>query len=197
MNTLIEFMSNLDINEGFTLSRLLYAKDEVEYMCLISLLSRDINQSIFWFHEHFYSGYESFELIYNIYLLFYSWLNPQFEKYICKQQYTFENLIKLVINLSNYVYSFEGFILYNLTLNGTNVAKTYKGRPPVFLQMVDPKYRLFLHSLYKGDWINVCAVLKNMELDETLYNTIKLYYECIHNIEFNDDNGFRNYEIMN
>ena len=194
MDNLIDTMSNLDINEGFTLSRLLYAKDEVEYMCLVSLLSRDNNQAIFWFHEHFYSGYESFKLIYNIYLLFYSWLNPQFEKYICKQEYTFENLVKLVTNLSNSKYSFEAFILYNVTLNSKTIIKTYKGRPPLFLQMVDSKYRLFLHSLYKKDWLNVCALLKIMQLDESLYNVIKLYYECVHKIEFNDDNGFRDYE---
>ena len=149
MNTLIESMNKLKIDDGFVLSRLLYIKDEVEYMCLVSLLSRDLNQSIFWFHEHYYSEYESFVLIYNIYLLFYSWLNPQFEKYICKQDYTFESLIKLVVNLSNLKYSFEGFILYNLTKNSNNAIKTYKGRPPTFLQSYDQKYRLFLHSLYK------------------------------------------------
>ena len=60
--------------------------------------------------------------------------------------------------------------------------------------MVDSKYQLFLHSLYKKDWLNVCALLKIMQLDESLYNVIKLYYECVHNIEFNDDNGFRDYE---
>lgn len=194
MNRLIEGMNNIVIQDELTFSRLLYMKDEIEYMCLISLLSRDINQAIFWFHEHFHSGYESFKLIYNIYLLFYSWINPQFDKYICKQDYTFENLIKIVINFSNIKYSFEGFILYNLTKNGNNAVKTYKGRPPMFLQMVDPKYRLFLHSLYKGDWLNVCAVLKTMQLDESFYNTIKLYYECVHNIEFNDVNGFQNYQ---
>ena len=79
MNTLINSMNSLEIDNGFLLSRLLYMKDEVEYMCLVSLLSRDLNQAIFWFHEHYYSEYESFVLIYNIYLLFYSWLNPQFE----------------------------------------------------------------------------------------------------------------------
>ena len=193
MNTLIESMNNLKIDDGFVLSRLLYMKDEVEYMCLVSLLSRDSNQAIFWFHEHYYSEYESFVLIYNIYLLFYSWLNPQFEKYICKQDYTFENLVKLIMNLSNLKYSFDGFILYNLTKNGNNTIKTYKGRPPSFLQTFDPKYRLFLQSLYKKDWVNVSAVLKTMDLDEALYDAIKLYYEYIHNIEFNDMNGYREY----
>ena len=117
MDELVNTMNKLNINEGITFTRLLYIKDEVEYMCLISLLTRDLNQAIFWFHEYFYSGYESFVLVYNIYLLFYSWKNPQFEKYICKQDYSFENLIKLVINMSNLKYSFEGFILYNLTKN--------------------------------------------------------------------------------
>ena len=32
-----------------------------------------------------------------------------------------------------------------------------------------------------------------MIIDESLYDTIKLYYECIQNIKFNDINGYREY----
>jgi len=193
MDDLINTMNNLQLNDAFTLTRLLYIKDEVEYMCLISLLSRDLNQTIFWFHEYFYSGYESFVLIYNIYLMFYSWINPQFEKYICKQDYSFENIVKLIINMCNLKYSFEGFILYNLIKNTNYPINNYKGRPPSFLQLFDPKYRLFLHSLYKKDWCNLCAILKNEDVakhDVELYQVIKLYYETVHNIKFNDLDGF-------
>lgn len=71
-----------------TLTRLLYAKDEVIYSLINELLTQENHEAcIFWATELFYSHTENiFSLIWKIYFDFYSEYNPGLDIYIQKKQ---------------------------------------------------------------------------------------------------------------
>ena len=66
-----------------TFTRYLYNADEVLFSFLENPLSqRDINETIFWISEYYYSGYknESWEFIFKIYDWFYKSEKPLWGK---------------------------------------------------------------------------------------------------------------------
>ena len=65
-------------------TRLIYPKDEVIYMFAVSSLKKDCLQTIFWFCELYYSGfqYDALYAIYFTYFNFYSLQQPQLIDYI-------------------------------------------------------------------------------------------------------------------
>ena len=142
MELLISQMETLSISTNqVILTRLLYLLDEVVYMCLISMLKKDSDQSVFWFHELYYSGYskECFKVIYTIYLLFYGYLNPKFDKYIQKNYKQWiesgddKHLFNVVTNLIKCQYSFDVYLMYTVIKTNPRALykeKVFKGRKP-------------------------------------------------------------------
>jgi len=65
-------------------SRYLYPKDEIEVNILINLLKRNEEQALFWGYELYHSGFHKdfVDLIWKIYYLFYSTINPSFDKFL-------------------------------------------------------------------------------------------------------------------
>lgn len=187
-------MNALHINE-FILTRLLYIKDEVIHMCLTSLLKQDLHQTIFWFHELYFSHYqhECFQILYTFYYLFYSYINPKFDKYFQKHyniwtnDQNFEHLVTIIFNLIKCNFSFDLFIMYNFikSLSHSHITFTsYKGRKPLFLNQFNPSYHNLIHSLYKNDLYNFCISLHSLHLTKDIYDAIIYYF--IHVESIND-----------
>jgi hypothetical protein len=200
------------------LTRLLYLKDEVEYMVLISILKNDLYQAIFWIHELYYSGfeYESFKLLHNIYLLFYAELNPKFHDYIIKRYNIFNDennpnhnnfdlLINIIINIIRFKYTFNVFIVYNILLydNNTYLPASYKGRKPKFLENYDSKFHTLLQAINKKDYFNIALSLKRLTIDSILYNVLIHYFINVEKVTLYEDilnylyNEFINNELNN
>ncbi len=200
------------------LTRLLYLKDEVEYMVLLSLLKNDLYQAIFWVHELFYSGfeYETFKLLHNIYLLFYSELNPKFHDYIIKRYHSFNDenesnyknfdlIINIIINIIRFKYTFNVFIVYNILccdhINYTY--SSYKGRKPKFLEKYDIKFHNLLLAINKKDYFNMALCLKHLPIDSILYDVLIHYFINVENVHLYQDklydlyNDFINNELNN
>jgi hypothetical protein len=72
----------MDANFQFT--RYLYEKEEVKIVLLTSILNKNLEESLFWAYELFYSGFtdELTELFWKMYYDFYATLNPSFEKFL-------------------------------------------------------------------------------------------------------------------
>ena len=72
------------------LTRYLYIHDEVKYSLLLSLLDKnDVNISLFWGYELYFSGFqeELFQLLFSIYFDFYSLSNPKFYNNVLLKYY--------------------------------------------------------------------------------------------------------------
>ena len=196
------------------LTRLLYLKDEVEYMVLFSILKNDLYQAIFWVHELFYSGfeYDTFKLLHNIYLLFYAELNPKFHDYIIKRYHIFNDenesnykkfdlIINIIINIIRFKYTFNVFIVYNiLCCDYINYNPTpYKGRKPKFLEKYESKFHTLLLAINKKDYFNMALSLKHLPIDSILYNVLIHYFINVENVNLYKDrlNDLYNHYINN
>ena len=194
MNSLTKQMQGIKLS-SLVLTRLLYVKDEVEYMCMYSVLTKDVYQAIFWFHELYYTGYriESFSLLYSIYLLFYTELNPKFDAYIRKKHelwnelQDFEILESVILNLSKLNATMNVFLMYNYVTitqsKNTDVSvNQYKGRKPNFLQLFDPKYHNLLIAIHKNHFDNICKILVTLPINKDLHRTIIQYFTQVEKI---------------
>ena len=67
-----------------TLTRYLYSRIEVKQSLFISLLQKDVSQSLFWGYELYYSGFqaETFDFVNDIYQEIYEKLNPDLKAFI-------------------------------------------------------------------------------------------------------------------
>ena len=65
-------------------TRYLYVKEEVKLALMNSLLKKNLEESLFWAYELYYSGFKEELILYliNIYFDFYATLNPSFGQYI-------------------------------------------------------------------------------------------------------------------
>lgn len=121
------------------LTRYLYLKDEVELMCVLSLIhKRDTDEAIFWFYELFMSGFErdTFRLLYKIYFDFYATLNPKFLRTLDSKCTTWHSndfdvrtIGMLVTNMIKRPISFQVFAMRQCT----SASFTHLGRKPNWL----------------------------------------------------------------
>lgn len=198
----IKFKIDFLVSSKIMLTRLLYLKDEVEYMILLSILKKDLYQAIFWVHELYYSGfeYDVFKLLHNIYLLFYAELNPRFNDYIIKRYHIFidENesnyknfdfIINILINIIRFKYTLNVFIVYNIILSDNNklYPSSYKGRKPKFLENYDTKFHNLLLAINKKDYFNMALCLKYLTIDLILYNILIHYFINVEKITLYED----------
>jgi hypothetical protein len=217
-NNIKFILNNNHKSTSIILTRLLYLKDEVEYMILLSLLKNDLYQTIFWVHELYYSGfeYDTFKLLHYIYLLFYAELNPKFHHYIIKRYHIFydENesnyknfdlIINIIINIIRFNYTFNVFIVYNiLCCDYINYNPTpYKGRKPKFLENYESKFHTLLLAINKKDYFNMALCLKHLPIDSILYNVLIHYFINVENVNLYQDklnelyNDYINNELNN
>ena len=79
-----------------TFTRFLYNADEVLFSFLESLLlKKDINRTIFWISEYYYSGFkdESWKFIFTIYDWFYKEMKPKWRQIGSPQTHKQKNFV--------------------------------------------------------------------------------------------------------
>lgn len=170
-----------------SLTRYLYFKDEVKYSLLLSLLDKsDVNCSLFWAYELYYSGYEEelFQYLFCIYFDFYSLINPKFYYSTLVNQYN--------IWLKTHDTSTIGVIIKNIfILNYTytifclrqhiklNEQKKLKGRKPKWCDSYKSEYVPLLRCINKRNYNSIYYHIANMKddiLKYSLYEVAK-YFE--------------------
>ena len=122
-----------------TLTRYLYSRIEVKQSLFISLLQKDISQSLFWGYELYFSGFqeETFEFINDIYKEIYAKLNPELKPFIdkmisewneCDNDDNDCNLGSIIYTLALRDYDIVAFtkakLSYNITNDNTEIKDT-------------------------------------------------------------------------
>lgn len=176
----------------FTLTRLLYSRDEVEYSLINSLLEKkNISECYFWSCELYYSDKNDenrvFELIWKIYFDFYAIYNPGLEKYIQKKEKNWNlsrelNIIIFIIyNLFQCNISSDVFLLRQYTYQKKDSLIMYKvkGKKWNWVNDFPASYRSFVIAIHKKHIANATVILYNLvkhrDIKE-IYNIIIRYY---------------------
>ena len=175
---------------NLSLSRYLYCKSDIKLSiinCLIKKLSFD--ETLYWFTEWYISGWDCFELIWQIYYDFYAIVHPKFESYINKKEKAWlknndiyipltivKNLFQchsnpMVFMLRQYIDSFETY------KKGFKIEKQEKMKQNYFKCSNDSS--TILKKFQKGDWKNVCILLKKMKQNKNDDEFYKIYREIL------------------
>ena len=175
---------------NLSLSRYLYCKSDIKLSiinCLIKKLSFD--ETLYWFTEWYISGWDCFELIWQIYYDFYAIVHPKFESYINKKEKAWlknndiyipltivKNLFQchsnpMVFMLRQYIDSFETY------KKGFKIEKQEKMKLNYFKCSKDSS--TILKKFQKGDWKNVCILLKKMKQNKNDDEFYKIYREIL------------------
>ena len=206
-------------DEKLVLTQFLYAKDEVFLSMLVAILTKQLDETMFWFSEWITSveNDEACEQIWKIYYDFYCIRYPKIERYIhrkiisikkhsdrSEQIKQFANIIKnlLVSNPCSDV-----FILRQYMKNNPYPTVIYKGRRPKWCKNFDKGYVNLLLSISKRNWYNICFFLDTLHskallkpfVDETdqrnvlddLHNVIITYFQTVEDISINMDFVFK------
>jgi len=122
-----------------TLTRYLYSHIEVKQSLFISLLQKDISQSLFWGYELYYSGFqeETFDFVNDIYKEIYEKLNPDLKSFIDKMISEWSesdnddndcNLGSIIYTLAVRDYDIVAFtkakLSYNITKDNPDITNT-------------------------------------------------------------------------
>ena len=117
-----------------TLTRYLYSRIEVKQSLFISLLQKDISQSLFWGYELYYSGFqeETFDFINDIYKEIYEKLNPDLKPFVDRMilEWTERNNNDKDCNL--------GSIIYTLALREYDIVAFTKAKLSYNITKDDP-----------------------------------------------------------
>ena len=95
--------------DRLVLTRTLFPLDEVVYsIALYVFHERDLEKTIYWLCEFYYSGYEhkSWDLVWSLYYDFFAFSNPNMEKYISymeRRWYVDKEIAHLINVLANLI----------------------------------------------------------------------------------------------
>jgi hypothetical protein len=172
------------------LTRYLYSKDEVQFSLIYSILERkDFKESLFWFSELYYSGYEneSWNLLFEIYYNFYARRNPKLEKIFIKlyKDWKDENDIKHILHvLKNLFFNSKKdsicYEYFKMIGHQKTKTKSYRGRPPAFIKElnIDKKYKDLIMSIHKKNFTNMMYYLNRFQSEKSeIYSTILKYFK--------------------
>ena len=163
--------------QTLSLTRFLYAKDEVELSLMMALLkNEDLRIIYYWAYELYYSGFEVFDLLLKIYLDYYYEKQPYLLSYIRKKQqlwkadgdmkhvaYVLRNMYNLqasdtVFMTRQYMFNYGGG-----TFNYGSVCATKDDDGPTILYKIEGggTYRqYFLRAVARRHMANVWYYLK-------------------------------------
>ena len=207
-------------DDDLVLTRFLYAKDEVFLSMLTSMLTKQLEESMFWFAEWITSvtNSEASEQIWKIYYDFYSIKNPKIERYIHRKIVSIKNeslekyetrkqFANIVKNLIISESCCDVFILRQYMKNDPFPTMIYKGRRPKWSKNFDKEYVNLLISIKKRNWHNICFFLNTLHnkaselihIDETvqrdviddLHNVIITYFQSVEEMSINMDFVFK------
>ena len=149
----------------FTLTRYLYSRIEVKQSLFISLLQKDIPQSLFWGYELYYSGFqeETFDFINDIYKEIYEKLNPDIKPFIdrmisewseCNNDTNDCNIGSIIYTLALREYDIVMFTKSKLSYNITNDTPSITNTPLCLCTMLPKhieKYKTHIVSTETGE----------------------------------------------
>ena len=145
-----------------TLTRYLYARDEVEASLLTSLLSKkDICESYFWAYELLCSGFDLFATLWKIYYDIYFEYNPSLETYIRKKHIEWEKqqqcddavFATILNNMFHAKPSCKVFMLrQDACIKNRTGGSSYRGRRPKWCDNHDKKYHGWVLAISKKDY---------------------------------------------
>lgn len=175
---------------SYTLTRLLYAKDEVMLSLLTELLMKnDLQACLFWCGELCYSNVEKlFDFIWKLYFDFYAEYNPHLERYIQKKQLLWEkdkNIKHILIILYNmfYLNSSPTTFLLRISVEKKNKPVTLYRKSSHkkwdWLKIYPQCYHSLLKALFKKHLSNAATFLKQLLLFKTskdVYDVLIQYY---------------------
>ena len=195
------------------LTRLLYDACEVEKSFIISMIDKmEINECYYWLFELYYSKLDIVHIIWELYLDYYSVLNPKMENYIIKRlkmwekDNSIEHICYIIKNLHVLSISNDVFILRQLCkqddLHVTKINER-RGRPPTWTKKYKKEHIALLTSVKKRQFNNICYYI-NVLLEtgdgEALYKDLILYYATEQGYnednEDNEDNEERKSELL-
>ena len=148
-----------------TLTRYLYSRIEVKQSLFISLLQKDVSQSLFWGYELYYSGFqaETFDFVNDIYQEIYEKLNPDIKAFIdrmvsewskCDNDDKDCNLGSIIYSLALRDYDIVAFTKTKLSYNITNDNPDIKDTPLCVCTMLPEhieKYKTHIVSTETGE----------------------------------------------
>ena len=167
-------------------TRLIYPKDEVIYMFAVSSLKKDCLQTIFWFCELYYSGfqYDALYAIYFTYFNFYSLQQPQLIDYIYNhidswsKDDNIEHFMFIIFKFQLCKYNFDTFYLFHQNSNVITKSFSFcKGRiPKRFSHLSKIQYNI-VKSIEGKNINNVLYFIQNHydTTKETFYNNFHFH----------------------
>ena len=182
------------------LTRFLYQFCEVKHSLIYSVLKKtSFNECLFWTSEFYYSGYfiELWNLIWKIYYDFYAIIHPKLEKFIIKMKEKWDKKHKIVYILHIFKNFYHNNIsspivfLVRMALETQKFKmKSYRGRPPSWLNETNKKYKNLLLSIHKKHYKNIAYYLRRFQDQKSeVYDTILKYFKrpkCIYKSNYQD-----------
>jgi hypothetical protein len=174
-----------------TLTRYLYSRIEVKQSLFVSLLQRDVEQSLFWVYELYYSGFqeESFEFVLDIYDEIYAELNPTLKPAItnlieewetCEDNSKDCNLGSIIYTLSQRKYNLVNFVKSKLSYTVTKDSTPEVVIPECIITLLPEhieKYKTHRVSIKDGE--NAYDVLKKIKLYPSIKDYNNLFNTCM------------------
>jgi hypothetical protein len=165
-------------NPKFT--RFLYDVNDVKYCLLMSLLEKNIDDTIFWIYElYLYDKEICWNTIWEIFYDFYGLYNPKGEVMITNFYnngfHTIENLITICDNMVQWKSDPRIFLAHQAYKQVYPITSSYKGPVKLWIKNYDIKYRNLLRSLDKQNFYNVAYYLNALytESKDDIYNIFK------------------------
>ena len=160
-------------------TRFLYIKTDVYWSLLISLLNHDVNKSLFWFYELYYSGfkYESIQFVMQVFNKIYKPVVPRCVlRYIIAKDYPTEEDMASILSLIAYyngIYSSSGELRATETVKCENQSKK---RMFIIYEKSDIRdYQTTTISMYKQPY----RVLRSACIYNSVKNVNTLLYDAL------------------
>lgn len=179
------------LSSTLTLTRHLYARDEVEASLLTALLKKDdLCESYFWGYELHYSGFDLFAVLWRIYYDVYFELNPRLETYLSRKQETWAKKRDVGVfaccikNMHLSVPTSTVFVLRQHATRASGMvarAHAYRGRPPKWCANHNKKYHSWLRAISNKDYPNIachtyCLARERPEAANDMFVVLLAYF---------------------
>lgn len=149
----------------YTLTRLLYEKQEVKLSIVSALLEgKDYEEVIFWTTELYESGFasETWEILWKIYYDFYAIIHPRLERFIYERSISDNRFAYLDVTKNLFDKTKNGSV-FVMRMGYCLVLKPdikYPGRPPKWLTKYPVASYMLLRSIAKRNFTNICYYLR-------------------------------------
>lgn len=161
-------MNKRQLTKMLQLTRLLYARDEVEASLLLGLLKKkSIEECLFWTNELVWSGYDIRPFLWSTYFDFYAQHNPSFEKKMIQKLQHFDNgnlnALFVIVKSMRLLKSSDNVFSLRISKVPENLT-IYRGRTPKWLLAYDKECRVFARAASSLNWKQLILTWHNRSL---------------------------------